>query len=384
MKRQNAAFNAPASVPTETATGKRRPIRNVASRLLLLVATLALFTAHCGAGDEEVIIRKNPRVYRVSFDFQLYLGLLRYRDMLGKVNVYLPWPPDNVYQEVVAPDMSDKGARYVFRENGAPYFLEEIYHWRKDPFKALPLVSKFECEVTAYDVQTDFGRIVDVYPYLQSSSLFKMYTRNQETFVVTNHPTIRKIADTIKGRGGSSLEFARKAFDHVLRTYRHLPGAKELNPLEKILELKAGSGADLASVFVSLLRRMGVPARHVFAKDPNGNPYFFAEFYLEHYGWVPVDIVRALGSPSRQGFGVLESPRGLIVHSTDVELSLVGLHLDEVKKIDCMLEYQCLMQLRTNAARHWEKLDQGKHWDYFYSFSCEKLEDKTREKQENM
>ena len=63
----------------------------------------------------------------------------------------------------------------------------------------------------------------------------------------------------------------------------------------KLLKNLRGKCADFSSVFVALSRSVGVPAREIFGTriskdgDITGFYHCHAEFYLQEYGWVPVD-----------------------------------------------------------------------------------------------
>ena len=75
-----------------------------------------------------------------------------------------------------------------------------------------------------------------------------------------------------------------------------------------ILEGKryAGSCMDMNSVFVSLCRAEGIPARTLYGfRFTTLGPNCRAEFYLPGYGWVPADPALAI----KQGRGLDKPPR---------------------------------------------------------------------------
>ncbi len=39
-----------------------------------------------------------------------------------------------------------------------------------------------------------------------------------------------------------------------------------------------------------MMRSRGIPARHVVGFSPSKKYHVWAEFYMERYGWVPVDV----------------------------------------------------------------------------------------------
>lgn len=67
--------------------------------------------------------------------------------------------------------------------------------------------------------------------------------------------------------------------------------------VDKVLAKRGGKCADISSVFVSIARAAGVPAREVFGlrlgkkddQDMTKGHHCWAEFYVPNYGWVPTD-----------------------------------------------------------------------------------------------
>jgi transglutaminase-like putative cysteine protease len=128
---------------------------------------------------------------------------------------------------------------------------------------------------------------VEVLPYL-----------NSNRFVPTDG-IVKEIAlKTTDGKKGIK-DKARAVYDWVVEnTYRDPDvigcGTGEV---ERVIAKKGGKCVDISSVFVSLARAAGVPAREVFGlrlgkkatDDITKGHHCWAEFYLPGFGWVPVD-----------------------------------------------------------------------------------------------
>lgn len=115
-------------------------------------------------------------------------------------------------------------------------------------------------------------------------------------------PTEQKIkteAEKITAGKTTALGKARTIYDWIVDNMRRNPDAKACGNcnVEKLLTERTGKCADVHTVFVSLCRAAGIPARDVWGiripKTSEGDmtkmQHCWAEFYLAGYGWVPVD-----------------------------------------------------------------------------------------------
>lgn len=110
---------------------------------------------------------------------------------------------------------------------------------------------------------------------------------------------IKEIALNVTTGRKTILEKATAVYDWVVENTFRDPDVKGCGTgdVERILTEKGGKCVDISSVFVSVARAAGVPAREVFGlrlgkkaeEDMTGGHHCWAEFYLPGYGWVPVD-----------------------------------------------------------------------------------------------
>ncbi len=97
----------------------------------------------------------------------------------------------------------------------------------------------------------------------------------------------------------TTLEKARALYDWTVDTMYRDPGVKGCGTgeVDALLRRPGGKCADIHSVFVTLARAAGIPAREVFGiRLPKGNEgdmtkaqHCWAEFHEPGYGWVVVD-----------------------------------------------------------------------------------------------
>lgn len=110
---------------------------------------------------------------------------------------------------------------------------------------------------------------------------------------------VKSLADQITLGKTTVLAKARAIYDWICDNMYRDPGTKGCGPgnVCLLLQQPGGKCTDIHSVFVSLARAAGIPAREIFGirqskkdgQDISGWQHCWAEFYLPGYDWVPVD-----------------------------------------------------------------------------------------------
>lgn len=110
---------------------------------------------------------------------------------------------------------------------------------------------------------------------------------------------VKALADQITKGKTTVLEKAKAIYDWTCENMYRDPNTRGCGPgnVCLLLEKPGGKCTDIHSVFVSLCRAAGVPAREVFGirlgkkaeEDISTWQHCWAEFYLPGYDWVPVD-----------------------------------------------------------------------------------------------
>ena len=159
------------------------------------------------------------------------------------------------------------------------------------------------CVVQPHKVTVDFNKIKKIYPYDTRSTLYKTYTAEQLPDIAINNTKARATAEFIwKKSNGNVIEYARKCYEAVAESLKYHDDPDML-PFEEIITRGGGNCGSFTSIYVTLLRIKGIPARHVIALLLNRGYHVWAEFYLERYGWIPVDPTWKNGNMKEDYFG---------------------------------------------------------------------------------
>ncbi|MFZ5894803.1 MAG: transglutaminase-like domain-containing protein [Myxococcota bacterium] len=134
------------------------------------------------------------------------------------------------------------------------------------------------------------------------------------------------------------VDKARAVFEHILQTYAYDSSGctpekgDALGDLQVACDLKLGTCTELHGLLVAYLRAAGVPARFAFgfnvpprARGQIAGYHCWAEAYLPHSGWFPIDVSearkRAAGAERDFYFGNLDENRVQFSVGRDVVLS---------------------------------------------------------------
>lgn len=142
---------------------------------------------------------------------------------------------------------------------------------------------------------------------------------------------IKELAEE-KTRGQrSAVEKAHALYDYVFQTVRYDKSGTGWGRGDSlwVCDAKHGNCTDFHSLFISLARAEGIPARfEIGFPVPTGNEgsipgyHCWAEFYVNGAGWVPVDISEAWKDPRKHDyfFGTLDANRVQFTVGRDLTL----------------------------------------------------------------
>jgi len=160
--------------------------------------------------------------------------------------------------------------------------------------KILPkekFVAKIEYLTLSFSVLFQIGQVEN---YVKESEIYKTYTQ-PEDYIESDDPLIVKTAESIAGNETNPQIIALRIANFVMENLTY-----EIQPDERgakwALINGRGDCSEYSYLFVALCRACGIPARvqagFVFHKinEELTDGHMWAEYYLENYGWVPVDL----------------------------------------------------------------------------------------------
>jgi transglutaminase-like putative cysteine protease len=206
------------------------------------------------------------------------------------VRVWIPYPVSNSEQ-----DISNVRINGNFTQSGI-YGEKEtgnlaLYAEWTTPTKDRAITLTFDATAREL-IRKDFPAVepaipVEIKEYLKSTA-----------FIPTDGK-VKEIALSVTRKNQKISKKARAVYQWVVENTTRDPDTKGCGTgeVEKVIAKRGGKCADISSVFVSVARAAGVPAREVFGlrlgkkddEDMTGGHHCWSEFYVPGYGWVPAD-----------------------------------------------------------------------------------------------
>ena len=230
----------------------------------------------------------------------------------SKIFVALPLPLSNQYQDITIVDTDGSEGQ---TEGG-----NSILYWSPTYANGdvVDLNCEYEVSYTTYSVNVDFSGIKTIFPYNTESEEYKKYLGNTGEYIVPANPEIESIASSIWAQSTDVLDYAEKCYEYTASNYRYLNPLTGIHTLAENLSNGGGDCGNLTAIYMSLLRNKNIPTRPVVCIRPDATCHVWCEFYLESYGWIPVDVTYKNSDMRGNYFGVY--PGDCIVVSNEYDV----------------------------------------------------------------
>jgi transglutaminase-like putative cysteine protease len=176
---------------------------------------------------------------------------------------------------------------------------------------------------TAYETRTDIDPS-DVQPYDEGGLLYTQYAR-PERFIEAGDPEIVELATQAANGETNPYLLAHRFYDYVVDTAQYELLGEGLRGANALVETGVGECGDYAALFVALCRSAGVPVRPVvgyWAISGIEQTHVWAEFFVEPFGWIPVDPTVGQLDPAKREyyFGAMDNERVILNKGFNIQL----------------------------------------------------------------
>ncbi len=287
-----------------------------ASRIFLGFV-LVLLIGLCPEGFPNVPVRSFRLTYEVS--------LPAIPNEAGELKIWVPLSRSDEVQRIRRRVIQ---VPYAYRLTKDPQYGNEILFLDlKRPLPpALDLAIHYDAEVR--EVRPAMERAE---PFIPDEVRRRLALHLESNQLMVVDDGIRELARSVTAHAGTPAEKARAIFQYVIERMRYekeTPGWGQGDTL-RACAVGAGNCTDFHSLFISLARASGIPARFAIGlpvpQKPEGEIpgyHCWAEFYLQGAGWVPVDASEAWKDPQRTDyfFGTYDPNRLTVSLGRDVQL----------------------------------------------------------------
>ncbi len=248
--------------------------------------------------------RSEPRSR--TFEFRYAATLPAAPQETKRLNVWLPYPTTDPYQEILDIRVSATGNSAVYTE--PKYGNAILFVTITDPQPGpVEVQVTFKARRTE-NLRKDFANVGVKTATLDPG--VEMYLK-QDKLVPVNEE-IRKWAMEVTRGKKTDSEKARAIYDYTVATMKYDKSGKGWGRGDIIYacDEKRGNCTDFHAVFIGFCRAVGIPARFAIGfslPEQRGageipGYHCWAEFYLKGYGWVPVDASEAWKRPEKKEY----------------------------------------------------------------------------------
>ena len=217
--------------------------------------------------------------------------------------------------------------------------------------------------VSVYTLQTEINPN-RVKPFSNKNRLLYLSATQADNLIQSKKDTIVAKAKEIVARETNPYKQAKLIFNFLIDNHELLPVPQKTNHLaEEMLQIKSGDAYDFAVLFTSLVRSLGIPCLPVSGilvdSDLKAQPHWWSEFYIENFGWIPVDLALAKDGLNYKAFKKPEKPREFYFGNLDGQHIAFSRGWNEVKP--ALVNSKIVQRPRSYAFQSiWEESSAGK------------------------
>ena len=159
---------------------------------------------------------------------------------------------------------------------------------------------KQQYSITTYEINTNIN-VQNISAKINNQKLHDYYIK--ETILLpVNNPQIKLLSDSIVNIERNPYFKAKKIYEYIISNFnitRETTSDRSQTVLS-MLENKTGSPYDVSLLFSTLCRANNIPCVPISGVIMDGIKtylHWWVEFYIDSFGWIPLDIGMAMGVP---------------------------------------------------------------------------------------
>jgi transglutaminase-like putative cysteine protease len=297
------------------------PRRTIALGFVLTFAVAVLGVAHSARSHTKDSVR--------SFEF-IYLTRIPALPADAKLShIWIPLPQSDQYQNISNLKIE---APFAYTKHRDPEYANEYLYLEVPAAKVSePTEVRVSFEVTRHEHRLRLDpRPVSAQPAAVGQPDLRRFL--QPDVRVPLQGVIAELAAQETRGIQEPLEKARAIYDYVIATMRYDKSGTGWGNGDAIwaCTAKRGNCTDFHSLFIGMMRAAGIPARFEIGfplpSDQHDGAvpgyHCWAEFFVEPYGWIPVDASEAWKHPEKKNyfFGAHDANRLQFTVGRDIRL----------------------------------------------------------------
>ena len=267
-----------------------------------------------------------------SFEFTYVARVPELPPDVRRVRLWIPLPEADDYQEIsgLSVDSPLPFERHREAEYGNEYLYLEAD--RKQLPGPMEITVRFRATRREHRVALNRGNgTVSAAPARADARVLARFLAPDR--LVPTDGVIAALSEQATRGKETPIEKARAIYDYVVSTMKYDKSGEGWGRGDAIYacNTRRGNCTDFHSLFIGMMRVAGIPARFEIGfslpPDKSGGEipgyHCWAEFYIEPYGWIPVDASEAWKHPERRDyfFGAHDEDRVLFTLGRDIRFN---------------------------------------------------------------
>ena len=215
--------------------------------------------------------------------------------------------------------------------------------------------------VEDYSIKTSVNS-KNVKPFAETNRVLYTAFTASNSLIHANDPDYENLAKQIVKQVVNPYEKAKLIYNYMIENFELLNSLRATgSDVKDLINNKKGDAYDFAIVYVTLLRASKIPAVPVAGilvdSELKSRNHWWAEFYIENLGWIPVDICLGAGLEYK-AFRENENPKEFFFGNLDSQHIAFSRGFNELKP--SLTNSHILYKERTYALQSiWEESSSG-------------------------